>query len=777
MTQILVRLAFFPVRYMRVALTLLLGTVVLGIGCAAQQGPFPEVNAQARNAEDLRVVDCLLPGRIKKLGRMITYLSPRRPIKTPAVNCEILGGEYVAYDRANYATALKIWLPQAEQGDPAAQTYVGEIYEKGLGIQPDFGLAAQWYEKAAAQGYSRAQVNLGHLYEEGRGVPKDTVSALNWYRKASGLSDELQLASAFQIQRQALSKELEASTRQRSALERQLEEAEQEMDRLRRELAKGAAARERQRQEPEAAVERRRRQIAETQAELGAKQSRLQEALQAVQRDKDALQAELRQQRQMTESLQRELGTAGERVAEREAALNDATAALEQTRRELERRRQGPDAVEQGAEIERLQAELQAREASVASIREEMVALRSESGARESRLTEELADAKQELARLEADLGGNSKEAESLRQQLDSAHEKLAAQDAKLGTLRRRVNEEQTQAEQQRRATNIERRELKARLKKLEAEVASKQRDIEQLESKARTAPSGPARGVPATLLTNIDLGNYHALIIGNDEYQHLPDLKTAVHDAKAVQRILKQNYAFSTQLLLNADREEIFAKLYELSKRLTDQDNLLIYYAGHGYLDESDGRGFWQPVDAEPNKQFTWIRDQEIAELIEPSVLSARHVMIVADSCYSRANVMKGTSVPRPPDTLSDEQRLKLVKVLAKNRARLALTSGGLEPVPDIGGGQNSVFAKAFLDVLEQNNELLESSRLYYEIYQRVRLAFERLGIREGLQYAVIQYAGHESGGFLLEPRNRVGQRGSTRSLAIRAAVAPGRG
>ncbi|WP_166804973.1 tetratricopeptide repeat protein [Nitrosococcus wardiae] len=125
--------------------------VFLG-GCAAGSASVEETRANSGNAEELLIVDCLLPGQVRKLGQQFTYLTPRRPIKTTIIDCEIRGGEYVAYDRANYATALKIWLPKAQEGDPAAQTYVGEIYEKGLGVKADYELAFHWYQKAAAQG-------------------------------------------------------------------------------------------------------------------------------------------------------------------------------------------------------------------------------------------------------------------------------------------------------------------------------------------------------------------------------------------------------------------------------------------------------------------------------------------------------------------------------------------------------------------------------------------------------------------------------------------------
>ncbi len=73
----------------------------------------------ARSADELLIVDCLLPGQIRKLGQRITYLTARQAIKTSAQDCEIRGGEYVAYGRANYATALKVWLPLAEGSDPS----------------------------------------------------------------------------------------------------------------------------------------------------------------------------------------------------------------------------------------------------------------------------------------------------------------------------------------------------------------------------------------------------------------------------------------------------------------------------------------------------------------------------------------------------------------------------------------------------------------------------------------------------------------------------------
>jgi TPR repeat protein len=112
---------------------LLLAACAAGGGSAA----VPSAAQGSRRGDELLPVDCLLPPQIRQLGTQSTYLSARRAIKTTGRDCEIRGGEYVAYDRANYATALKVWLPLAEGGDLAAQNNVGEIYEKGLGVQSD----------------------------------------------------------------------------------------------------------------------------------------------------------------------------------------------------------------------------------------------------------------------------------------------------------------------------------------------------------------------------------------------------------------------------------------------------------------------------------------------------------------------------------------------------------------------------------------------------------------------------------------------------------------
>jgi hypothetical protein len=196
---------------------------------ASVQGPItrtPISDQGVAGADGLMIVDCLLPGQIRKIGRMV-YQSRRRPGKMTVSECEIRGGEYVAYDRANYQTALTVWKAQASAGDKVAQTYVGEIYEKGLGIAPDYDRAAQWYRKAAKQGYNRAQINLGHLYELGLGVPKDMAAAIGWYRKGAGLSETLAIQGF--IPDASTSETVQILTDEIERLQQQIREAEEKL--------------------------------------------------------------------------------------------------------------------------------------------------------------------------------------------------------------------------------------------------------------------------------------------------------------------------------------------------------------------------------------------------------------------------------------------------------------------------------------------------------------------------------------------------------------------
>jgi uncharacterized caspase-like protein len=238
--------------------------------------------------------------------------------------------------------------------------------------------------------------------------------------------------------------------------------------------------------------------------------------------------------------------------------------------------------------------------------------------------------------------------------------------------------------------------------------------------------------------------GRFHALVIGNQNYRHLTTLKTPLADAKEVAEVLETQYGFSVRLLLDKNRDDIMLALSDLRKTIIDeQDSLLIYYAGHGYLDDASEAGYWQPVDAAKDNTVYWIPTSEITNLLK--AIRAKHVLIVADSCYSGSLLMRDSGARLPAAASRDEW----LKRMQARRSRTALTSGGEEPVADGGGGGHSVFAKALLEVLRENKGILDGDSLFDQIKRPVSLNAEQTPL-----YGDIRMTGHEMGDFLLVPK-----------------------
>jgi len=229
--------------------------------------------------------------------------------------------------------------------------------------------------------------------------------------------------------------------------------------------------------------------------------------------------------------------------------------------------------------------------------------------------------------------------------------------------------------------------------------------------------------------------GRYYAVVIGNNNYQYLPRLKTAKNDAQTVARILNKEYGFNVKILLDAKRADILVAISKLRETLTRMDNLLIYYAGHGWLDKEGDEGYWLPVDATKDNEINWISNSSITTQIK--AMEANHVLIVADSCYSGKLGRSIHIQKRAPDYYSR---------IAKKRARSVIASGGLEPVIDSGGkGNHSVFASAFIEALQGNNHIMDTSELFNIIRRPIVLNADQTP-----EYADIRKAGHDGGEFL---------------------------
>jgi TPR repeat protein len=116
-------------------------------------------------------------------------LKARLPIVGVAISSPAKAGAYedalAAFDKGDYATALSLLRPLADQGDPKAQTELGAMYANGQGVPKDYAQAMNWLQLAAKQGFAQAQDNLAWIYFNGAGVPRNYPEAMKWYRLAA----------------------------------------------------------------------------------------------------------------------------------------------------------------------------------------------------------------------------------------------------------------------------------------------------------------------------------------------------------------------------------------------------------------------------------------------------------------------------------------------------------------------------------------------------------------------------------------------------------------
>lgn len=645
----------------------ILGTalVVLAVGLPAQAP-----RAAVKNAEDLLIVDCLLPGQIRSLGRQATYLSARRPIRTTQADCQIRGGEYVSYDRANYQTALKVWMDQAMAGSAEAQNNVGEIYSKGLGTDPDYAMAALWFQKAAAQGYGRAKINLGYLYEQGLGVPQDAAKAVNLYREASGIQDELLYASNVAVQ-------LKAKDEQIGTLQTQVQS----------EQANSAQLREQ--------VKQLQQQLADRRRALQAAQDQLQQTQQKL------AQAQQSQDKDLAKLLENQLLAQEQQIRDQRTQL----ASLEQ--------RAGGSS---GGVLAGTPVTMEILDPTFVATRGRNTAVVRSPGKRK--------------------LVGRVSQASAIRQ--ITVNGKPAAVAAN-GSFSADID--------------VAASGTPVQVAAVDTRGATAQLDFVMIPQTdgSMAAAAGATPAMAGTLPGDVKLGRYYAVVIGNNSYRdaaYVP-LKSAASDATAVSNLLRDRYGFQTSLLLNASRLEILTALNDMREKLGPNDNLLIYYAGHGELDGN--QGYWVPSDGATGNSKTWISNSAISDIL--NTMSIRHVLVVADSCYSGA--MTRASAPTfEAGAMPADKWGAWVKAMVSGRSRTALTSGGVQPVPDVGAGNHSYFARAFLNVLQDNKRLIEAQRVFREVSTSLALNAADAALPQQPQYAPIRFAGHESGEFFFQPK-----------------------
>jgi Tfp pilus assembly protein PilF len=236
--------------------------------------------------------------------------------------------------------------------------------------------------------------------------------------------------------------------------------------------------------------------------------------------------------------------------------------------------------------------------------------------------------------------------------------------------------------------------------------------------------------------------GRYYALLIAVSEFAPNSGIKSLdypLQDAERVQQVLTSRYTFepgNVTLLRNPNRATIIRTLDELSHKLTEQDNLLIFYAGHGYWDGRINQGFWFPSDARRDDRAEWLSNSTLRDYIKG--ISTKHTLLVADACFSGGIFKTRAAFETAPRPIQELYRLP---------SRNAMTSGDMGEVPD-----KSVFVAYFLKRLTENRQTYFSAETLFGSMRKA--VMNNSPNAQTPQYGEIREVGDEGGDFIFVRR-----------------------
>ena len=253
-----------------------------------------------------------------------------------------------------------------------------------------------------------------------------------------------------------------------------------------------------------------------------------------------------------------------------------------------------------------------------------------------------------------------------------------------------------------------------------------------------RATESAPPKANPAPAVNNKtinNVGKYYALIIGNNVYQdqNIHTLDEPIKDATKLYNVLTTKYTFLSQnvtFLKNASYEQMIQAFDDLSNKITKDDNVLVFYAGHGWFNETQNLGYWLPVDAKKSNTAYWIPNSRISDYMNS--IKSKHTLLIADACFSG-------SIFKTRSAFSDAE--PSINKLYEMPSKKAMTSGTLKEVPD-----KSVFLQFLVQRLNENKEKYLSSDMLFTSFRQAVLN----NSPTEPQYGTIQNAGDEGGEFI---------------------------
>jgi hypothetical protein len=254
------------------------------------------------------------------------------------------------------------------------------------------------------------------------------------------------------------------------------------------------------------------------------------------------------------------------------------------------------------------------------------------------------------------------------------------------------------------------------------------------------TQPSGLAAPAVSSSPGAEKPGRFYGLLIGVSDYlDNRLDLEKPARDAQQLKSVLMQKYVFSDStitLLINPTRQNILVALYNLRKVVGPRDNLLIFYAGHGYWDEEARQGYWWARDATANDPSNWLSNSDVREQIRS--IKSKHTLLISDACFS-GGIFRTRSAAALHQASID------VQMLYKLPSRRAITSGTLTTVPD-----KSVFFEFLVKRLMENTADFMTSQQLFDSFRQAVINNSMVVPQDG----VIAEAGDEGGDFVFVKR-----------------------
>ena len=261
----------------------------------------------------------------------------------------------------------------------------------------------------------------------------------------------------------------------------------------------------------------------------------------------------------------------------------------------------------------------------------------------------------------------------------------------------------------------------------------------------------------------NVVSGKNYALLFGCDEYEDWRHLNNPVKDVSDLAEELKNNYGFEVEVVKNETKAEIYSKLRAYQRKsYGENDQLFIYFAGHGIYDNVSGEGYIVAKDSKKadSLKLSYLPYSDLREQIN-NIKQCKHIFLLLDVCFGGSFVQMPAKSTRGDDIYSAASKEEVIKRALQSRSRKYITSGSMEYVADGTPRKNSPFTTLILNKLR-----LTSTKFGYVLFDGLVEAVETL---KGTTPRSGEFGDNEPGGnFVFDVKN-TGDEGKLKSKNLK--------